>query len=41
MEVSGQLHVPTALLPGKDPGTHRTGGCLGLRAGLKEVAFVI
>jgi len=26
MEVGGQLHVPTALPPGKRPGTHFTGG---------------
>ena len=25
MEVSGQLHAPTSLSPGKKPGTHKTG----------------
>jgi hypothetical protein len=25
MEVSGQLHVPAALFPGKEPGTQRGG----------------
>jgi len=38
MEVSGQLHAPAALLPGKEPpGTHWIGGWLGLRAGLDAV----
>jgi hypothetical protein len=26
MEVSGQLHAPTALFRGKNPGTHLMGG---------------
>ena len=32
--VSGQRHAPTALLPGKRPGTHCIGGWVGPRAGL-------
>jgi len=32
--VSGQSHVPTALPPGRRPGTHCTGGWKGPRAGL-------
>jgi hypothetical protein len=33
--VSGQRHAPAALYPRiKDPGTHWTGGWVGLRAGL-------
>jgi len=35
MGVSGQRHAPVTLYPrGKDPGTHCTGGWVGLRAGL-------
>jgi hypothetical protein len=35
MGVSGQRHAPAALYPrGKTPGTHWTGGWVGLRAGL-------
>jgi hypothetical protein len=35
MGVSGQRHAPAALCPGERiPGTHCTGGCVGLRAGL-------
>jgi hypothetical protein len=34
MEVSGELHVPAALRPGKKPGTHWIGGWVGPRAGL-------
>jgi hypothetical protein len=30
----GQRHGPVALPPGKSPGTHCTGGWLGLGAGL-------
>jgi hypothetical protein len=38
MEVSCQLHVPAALLPGKEPpGTHWIGGRVGPRAGLDMV----
>jgi hypothetical protein len=38
MEVSGQLHTPTALLPGKDsPGTHCIGDWVGLRTDLDVV----
>jgi len=37
MEVSGQLHAPAALLPGKKtPGTHRTGGWVRPRRGSKK-----
>jgi hypothetical protein len=37
--VSGQRHISAALLPrGKDPGTHCTGGWVGLRAGLDTEA---
>jgi hypothetical protein len=28
-EVSGQLHTPAALFPGKSPGTHWIGGWVG------------
>jgi hypothetical protein len=38
MEVSGQLHVPAALLRGKAIGTHWTGGWVGPRAGVDTVA---
>jgi hypothetical protein len=35
MGVSGQRHAPTAFSPGEGtPGTQRTGGCVGPRAGL-------
>jgi hypothetical protein len=34
MEMSGQLHAPTALPPGKAPGTHWIGGWVGSRADL-------
>jgi hypothetical protein len=38
MEVSGQFHVPAALLPRKEPpDTHRIGGWVGLRASLEAV----
>ena len=32
--VGGQCHSQAALPPGKRPGTHCTGGWVGLRAGL-------
>ena len=32
--MGGQHHALTALPPGKRPGTHRTGGWVGLSAGL-------
>jgi hypothetical protein len=32
--VSGQLHVPAALPPGKNAGIHSIGGWMGPRAGL-------
>jgi hypothetical protein len=39
MEVSGQRYAPAALYPGKrTPGTHCTGGWVGLRAGLDTEA---
>ena len=34
MGEGGQRHAPTALPPGKRPGTHFTGGWVGPRAGL-------
>jgi hypothetical protein len=38
MEVSGQLHAPVVLPPGKEPpGTHRIGGWMDPRAGLDAV----
>jgi hypothetical protein len=38
MGVSAQRHTPAALYPVKYPGTHRTGGSVGLRAGLDTEA---
>jgi len=38
MEANGQIHIPTALPPGKEPpSTHRIGGWVGPRAGLDAV----
>jgi len=34
MKVSGQHHAPAVLSQGKNPGTHRTGGSAGSRAGM-------
>ena len=34
MGVGGQRHAPAAVPPGKGPGTHCVGGCVGPRAGL-------
>jgi len=34
MGVGGQRHAPAALPPGKRPGSHFTGGCVGPRADL-------
>jgi hypothetical protein len=34
MEMSGQLNAPTALPPGMNAGTHRTGKSVSLTAGL-------
>ena len=34
MGMGGQRHAPTALPPGKRPGTHCIGGCADPRAGL-------
>jgi len=34
MGVRGQRHAPAAPYPRERPGTHCTGGCVGLRAGL-------
>ena len=36
MEVSGQIRGLAALLPGKNPGTHRIRGQVGPRAGLDD-----
>jgi len=36
MGMGGQRHAPAALLPGKRPGTHFTGGWMGPRAGPDE-----
>jgi hypothetical protein len=33
----GQLHTLASLLPGKEPGTHYVGGCMGPRAGVNAV----
>jgi len=35
MGVGGQPHDPAAFTPGKSPGTHGTGGWLGLGTGLE------
>jgi hypothetical protein len=38
MEVSGQIHDPASLAPGKEvPGTHCAGGWVGPTAGLDDV----
>ena len=37
MEVSGQHHAPAVLPPGKRPGTHWVGSCVGLRAGVDSM----
>jgi hypothetical protein len=34
MRVGGELHAPVALPPGKRPGTHCIGECVGPRAGV-------
>ena len=36
MKVSGKLHVPAVLHPGKNPGTLWVGGCVGPWAGLES-----
>jgi len=36
MRVDGQRHAPVAIPPVKRPGTHRTGGWVGLRSGLDD-----
>jgi len=36
--MSGKLHLPAALFPGKDPDTHWIEDWLGPRAGLDAVA---
>jgi hypothetical protein len=41
MEVSGQLHAPTALPSGKDRSTHCVEDLLGPRAGLKAEEWKI
>jgi hypothetical protein len=35
--MSGQLHAPAALIPGKNPRTHWIGGWVGPRDGLDDV----
>ena len=37
MEVSGQYDAPVALPPERAPGTHSTGGWVGVRAGLDDL----
>jgi hypothetical protein len=37
MEVSGQLHAPAALHPGKEPGTHWMGDLVNPRAGVDDM----
>jgi hypothetical protein len=37
LEVSGQLHAPAALPPGKSPGNHFIGGWVDPRAGLDDM----
>jgi hypothetical protein len=37
LEVSGQLHAPAALPPGKSPGTHFIGGWVDPTAGLDDM----
>ena len=39
MGVGGQRHTPAALLPGKRPGTHFTGGWVGPMVTIKTSAF--
>jgi Ni,Fe-hydrogenase I large subunit len=42
MEVSGQLHAPVALLPGKEPhSTYWIGGWVDPRTDLKDQAKII
>jgi hypothetical protein len=41
MVVSGQLHAPAALSPGKEPLYHWIEGCVGPRAGLEAVLRLI
>jgi len=36
--VRGQRHAPAAPYPRERPGIHCTGGCVGLRAGLENLA---
>jgi hypothetical protein len=38
MNVSGKIHAPVALSPGRAPGTHLMGGWLGPTAGLDAMA---
>jgi hypothetical protein len=40
MEVSGQLHAPTALPPGKNPNTHWIGDWVSPRAGLETMVKI-
>jgi len=39
MDMSGQLPIPAALLPGKDLDTHWIEGWVGPRAGLDAVGY--
>jgi hypothetical protein len=41
MGVGGQCHAPAALPPGKRPGTHCTGGCVGPRASLDRCRKIL
>jgi len=41
MEVSGQLHAPTALLQGKNPGIHYVGGWMSREPGWTVLAKII
>jgi len=38
MVVSSQHHVPAAILPGKDPGSHGIGDWVGLNAGVNVLS---
>jgi len=40
MKVRGQLHVPAALPPGKEPGTNFMEGCVGPRADQLRVYLI-
>ena len=38
MGVGGHRHALAALTPAKRPGTHFTGGCVGLKAGVQKIS---